>query len=104
MKADFNFKNSKYKVDSTNNFNRQYKAIKKQGKDLNKLKYVIKKLANGEELERKYKNHKLIDNNVYQNCYECHISPNWLLIYKIYGDELILLLYSTGSHSELFNK
>ena len=104
MKADFNFKNSKYKVDSTNNFNRQYKAIKKQGKDLNKLKYVIKKLANGEELERKYKNHKLIDNNVYQDCYECHISPNWLLVYKIYGDELILLLFATGSHAELFKK
>ena len=104
MKTDFNFKNSKYKIDTTNNFNRQYKTIKKQGKDLNKLKYVIKKLANGEELERKYKNHKLIDNNVYQNCYECHISPNWLLVYKIYDNELILLLYSTGSHAELFNK
>ena len=103
MKTDFNFKNSKYKIDATNNFNRQYKTIKKQGKDLNKLKYVIKKLANGEELERKYKNHKLIDNNVYQDCYECHISPNWLLVYKIY-DELILLLFATGSHAELFKK
>ncbi len=80
MKLDFNFKDSKYKVDSTNNFNKNYKILKKQGKDLSKLKNVVNKIANGIELEPKYKNHKLTDNNIYKDCYECHIEPDWLLI------------------------
>lgn len=94
----------KYKIDYTSNFKKQYKKIKKQGKDLNKLHEVIEKLANGDELEAKYKNHDLINNKLYKNCKECHIQPDWLLVYKLDNDELILLLFATGSHSELFNK
>ena len=55
-----------------------------------------------EELEPKYKNHKLINNKIYNNCSECHIKPDWLLIYKYVDQELILLLFATGSYSELF--
>lgn len=94
----------KYKIDYTSNFKKQYKKIKKQGKDLNKLHEFIEKLANGDELEAKYKNHDLINNKLYKNCKECHIQPDWLLVYKLDNDELILLLFATGSHSELFNK
>jgi len=94
----------KYKIDYTTNFKKQYKKIKKQGKDLKKLHEIIEKLANGIKLEAKYKNHDLINNKLYSNCKECHIEPDWLLIYKIDNEELILLLFATGSHSELFNK
>lgn len=92
----------KYQVKYTNNFKRNYKKIKKQGKDIEKMKYVINKLANGEELEEKYKNHILNDSKEYKKCMECHIEPDWLLVYQYVNDELILLLVATGTHSELF--
>lgn len=94
----------KYKIDFTNNFKRQYKKVKKQGKDLSKLYEIIEKLAEGKELEPKYKNHNLINDKRYKDCKECHIEPDWLLVYLIKDSELILLLFATGSHSELFNK
>jgi len=92
----------KYKVDYTSIFSKQYKKILKQDKDIEKLDKVIEILANGKELDYKYRNHKLINNRKYKECYECHIEPDWLLIYKYDHDKLILLLFSTGSHSELF--
>ena len=60
----------------------------------------IKKLANGEILPPKNRDHNLSGN--YSNCRECHITPDWLLIYEIYEDELFLYLTRTGSHSDLF--
>ena len=95
---------TKYIVKYTNDFKKDIKRIKKQGKDLEKIKNVINKLANGEELEEKYKNHMLTNSKRYKNCGECHITPDWLLVYKINNNELILLLFATGSHSELFDK
>lgn len=94
----------KYAVHFSTRFKKDYKRIKKQGKDISKLKLVVKKLANGEQLDIKYKNHNLIDNKYYKNCSECHIEPDWLLIYQYIDNELILLLINTGSHSELFDK
>lgn len=70
--------------------------------NIDKLKDVIAKLANGEQLEEKYKNHKLNDSKYYKNCGECHIEPDWLLVYQYREEQLILLLVATGSHSELF--
>ena len=93
----------KYTIDYTNNFKKQYKKVKKKGKDLSKLHKLIEKIVNGEKLDDKYHNHKLIDNNFFKNCYECHIEPDWLLIYRLNDNELILLLIATGSHSILFN-
>ena len=92
----------KYKVNFTNSFKKQYKKLKKQGKDLTKLFYVIEKLLNKEELELKYRDHVLIDNKYYKNCRECHIEPDWLLIYQYNDNQLMLLLIETGSHSDLF--
>lgn len=63
-----------------------------------------KKIANGEKLDLKYRNHSLMDDKLYKGCYECHINPDWLLVYRIVQDKLILLLVATGSHSELFGK
>lgn len=76
------------------------KLIKKQGKDRNKLKQVIELLAYGKPLPEKYKDHWLTGN--WAGCRECHIQPDWLLIYKIHGNFLYLL--RTGSHSNLFNE
>ena len=57
-------------------------------------------LAHGQKLPERYRDHNLSGN--YQSCRECHITPDWLLIYKIYDKELILLLNRIGSHSSLF--
>ena len=60
-------------------------------------------MANGGILDSKYRDHSLLDNSHFKGCRECHIEPDWLLIYKYNNDELILLMVETGSHSELFN-
>ena len=70
---------------------------------MEKLLDVVDKLANREKLEPQYKNHKLIDDGYFKNCSECHIEPDWLLVYKYDDDKLILLLVNTGSHSEILN-
>lgn len=92
----------KYEVHYTNKFKKQYKKILKQGKEIKKLKMIVLKLANGEELPPEFRNHRLYDNKYYRNCFECHIEADWLLIYTIEDSALVLVLQSTGSHSELF--
>lgn len=76
------------------------KKAKKQGKDLDKLFNIIKIISNGDSLPPRYKDHALSGNFV--GVRECHIEPDWLLIYSIKNDVLILVLNRTGSHSELF--
>ncbi len=93
----------KYSIDYTSRFKKQYKRLKKQGKDIKKLRNLITILANGEVLPPEYRKHKLVNDRYYQNCFECHIEPDWLLVYKIENNILMLLLHSTGSHSELFD-
>ncbi len=90
----------KYIVDFTTQFKKDIKLAKKQGKDTDKIFEVVEKLANDEVLEAKYKDHCLTGD--YKDCRECHIEPDWLLIYKKYESELILMLVRTGSHSDLF--
>lgn len=68
-------------------------------KKLEKLLYI---LANGQEIPLTYKDHQLINSKRYINCRECHIEPDWLLIYQIINGDLILLLVETGSRSDLF--
>lgn len=96
--------NTKCKIDYTSDFKKQLKKIVKQGKDINLLLEVVTRLANYEELEQKYKNHHLTNDKIYKNCMECHIKPDWLLVYKYINNNLVLLLIVTGSHSDLFNK
>lgn len=90
----------KYIIKPTNQFKKDFKKIKKQNKDLNILKKVIDMLANDEILPDKYRDHLLIGN--YKGKHECHLEPDWLLIYEYLEDELILFLTRTGSHSDLF--
>ena len=99
-----NLENSIYEVETTSKFNKQLKKMFKQGKDIEKLISVVEKLANNESLDFKFKDHQLINDKTYKDCRECHIEPDWLLIYKYKCESLILVLFSTGSHNELFNK
>ena len=92
----------KYDLQFTSQFKKDLKLAKKQNKDLGKLFEVIDILANGETLDAKYKDHSLTEN--YRETRECHIEPDWLLIYEIRGDVLVLMHYRLGSHSELFKK
>lgn len=89
----------KYDIQVTSLFKRDYKRIKKRGCDILLLKEIIFKLANGEKLDEKNKDHALTGNWVGYR--ECHIQPDWLLIYKIQNNTLILSLTRTGSHSDL---
>ena len=90
----------KYEVRFTNQFKKDIKLAKKQGKDIDKLFDAIAILANGETLDEKYRDHDLSGN--FKGCRECHIEPDWLLIYEIDNNILILVLNRVGSHSELF--
>jgi mRNA interferase YafQ len=92
----------KYEVVGTSAFKKELKIIKKRHNDLEKLRKVVNALSNGEQLEEKYRDHSLVDSTRFKNCRECHIEPDWLLVYRINNDELILLLVETGSHSDLF--
>jgi len=82
-------------------FKKDLKLAKKQGKNLDLLKKIIALLMSGEELPQKYKDHTLIGN--YANSRECHIQPDWLLIYRIDEELKVLHIIRTGSHSELFD-
>lgn len=93
---------SKLKVVWTSQFKKDYKAAMKSHLDMDLLDDVIRSLANQEELDPKYKGHPLSGNR--KSFMECHIRPDWLLIYKIANDKLILTLARTGSHSNLFGK
>lgn len=95
---------TKYQIKFTSSFKKSLKKVLKQGKEFKKIKTIIVKLANKEELEIKYKNHELTDNKKFKNCKECHVEPDWLLVYKYYENDLILLLVETGNHSEIFKK
>lgn len=72
--------------------------MKKRGKSFDVFKQVIQHLANGKPLDEKYRDHKLIGD--YAGTRECHIEPDWLLIYEDHNNELILI--RTGTHSDLF--
>ena len=74
--------------------------MQKRGYDISLLTDIIKKLADGEPLPEKNRDHSL--SGEYVNCRECHITPDWLLVYEIDNGELILYLTRTGTHSDLF--
>jgi mRNA interferase YafQ len=82
----------------TSQFKRDVKRAKKRGKDTDRLKTVIALLAQGRTLPAKYKDHQL--KGVYKDCRECHLDPDWLLIYRIEAN--VLQLVRTGTHTDLF--
>ena len=89
-----------YIVKPTTRFSKDLKRIEKRGYKIDLLTDIIKKLAAGETLEPRHQDHPL--KGIYEGCRECHVTPDWLLVYEIVGKELILYLTRTGTHSDLF--
>lgn len=89
-----------YRIEYASKIKKDVKRMQRRGKDISKLERVLELLSNGTPLPRQYKDHPLIGG--FQGCRECHIEPDWLLIYRIYEDTLILYAMATGSHSYLF--
>ena len=87
-------------VKITSKFKKDYKLIKNRKKNLDLLKQIVFKLANQIPLDEKYRDHELTGK--YKGFRECHIEPDWLLIYLVENDSLTLTLTRTGSHSDLF--
>ena len=92
----------KYTVKYTSQFKKDIKLAQKQQKNTDKLFAVVSVLAEGRKPDKKYRDHAL--SGIYKGTRECHIEPDWLLIYEIINDVLVLVLYRAGSHAELFKK
>lgn len=90
------------KAEFTGQFKKDYKLAIKRGCDPKKLEEVISVLCMERPLPEVYRDHALANSRNYKNMRECHIQPDWLLIYKIAQERLILKLIRTGSHSDLF--
>lgn len=86
------------RLSQTKQFAKDVRRMAKRGKDLEKLKTVVLGLARGEPLDTKYCDHPLLGD--WRDCRDCHIEPDWVLIYSM--DEESLRLERTGSHSDLF--
>ena len=84
----------------TTRFKKDYKTVTKRGYNIKLLENVLTILYAGKPLPKKYQDHPL--KGKYEGCRECHITPDWLLVYEISNDELILYLTRTGTHSDLF--
>lgn len=81
-------------------FKKDFKRIKNRGYDISRLEKIVELLANEVPLPEQFKDHNLSGN--YNGFRECHIAPDWLLIYQVNNNELVLVLSRTGSHSDLF--
>lgn len=93
---------TKYTVKNTIQFKKDYKLAKRRNLNLDLLKNIVTKLANGEPLDDKHHDHALSGDWIGHR--ECHILPDWLLLYRIEDDVLVLTLTRTGTHSDLFGK
>ncbi len=92
----------KYEILQTSQFKRDLKIAIKRNYDTDLLSEIVQKLSVGEQLPKRNKDHALVGS--YKKCRECHITPDWLLIYKIDKDLLVLLLTRTGTHTDLFDR
>lgn len=86
----------------TTQFKKDYKRVKKRGFDMTELQVVLDKLCAEESLDERYRDHALAGS--YVGFRECHIRPDWLLVYAINEDRLILIASRTGTHSDLFDE
>ena len=92
----------KHVVKFTTQFKKDLKLAKKQGKNLDRLFEAVGILADGGVLDASFRDHAL--SGKYADARECHIEPDWLLVYELLNDVLVLMLYRIASHSELFKK
>lgn len=88
------------KITYTTSFKKDYKRVSRQGKNLSLIAEIVQRISSQNVIDKKYKDHFLIGN--YKGKRELHLAPDWLLIYEIDKEESELILYRTGSHSELF--
>ena len=88
-----------YQIEFTNEMKRNVKLMRRRGKDLRKLTEVLDILARGEQLPARNKDHQLTGN--LRDFRECHIEPDWLLIYQVHDDILVLTATATGTHAAL---
>lgn len=91
----------KFRISWTSRFKKDYKLAMKRGLPIEKLDDVIRMLARGETLPANYRDHALTGN--WKEHRECHIAPDWLLLYLIREDTLVLTLVRTGSHTDLLD-
>lgn len=89
-----------YEIEVTNRFLKDLKLARKRNLDENKLNDIVRLLAEGKPIPVKNRDHPLVGD--YKGCRECHITPDWLLIYSIEDTLKIITLIRTGSHSDLF--
>jgi mRNA interferase YafQ len=89
-----------YRIARSNSYKRDYRLAERQGRDVERLECVIDALASGDSLPAEYRDHPL--KGEYKGYRECHIEPDWLLVYKIDKGLLVLLLSRTGAHSKIF--
>lgn len=89
-----------FTIKPTTKFQKDVQRARRRGYDLNLLTTILKQLAAGEPLPARNRDHALSGD--YAGCRECHITPDWLLIYEIDQQELFLYLTRTGTHSDLF--
>lgn len=89
-----------YKVKYSSKFKKNYKLAKKRGMDVKLLEEIVDKLRRRIPLEKRYKDHEL--QGRYKGFRECHIQPDWLLVYYVEDDVLVLTLVDTGTHADLF--
>ena len=90
----------KYELVLTGKFKKGLKLAKKRGLDIKLLEDIVDKLQNGIQLEEKHRDHEL--KGKFKGFRECHIQPDWLLMYLIEDDVLVLTLVDTGTHSDMF--
>lgn len=91
-----------YQVKFTNAYKKAYKLMKKRGLEVALLDEVVDLLRQGKQLDKRHRDHALTGN--FAGFRECHIRPDWLLIYLMQNDVLTLTLIDTGSHADLFKK
>lgn len=89
-------------LETTSQFRKDYKRVKKRGYDLKQLEVVIDTLLAGLPLDEKYRDHSLSGN--FRKFRECHVQPDWLLMYCIDNNRLVLVANRTGTHADLFDE
>ena len=90
------------KIEFTGQFKKDYKLALKRGCDPKELEAVITLLVNEQPLPEKYRDHALMNSRNYKGMRECHIEPDWLLVYAVDKEKIILTVSRTGTHSDLF--
>jgi len=91
-----------YKLTYTHQFKKDLRKCQKRGLDMQALHQVIRLLAETGTLPQEYRPHMLA--GTHKNIWECHIKPDWLLLWKQNDEELILIMTNTGTHSDIFKK